>query len=110
MNLFIYESMMKSKYKELHWIIENLDLEKGVEIHRTIDSLSQRLCQPMEEPTIAVLLADRKKDLIEILSIKELLNGIKIILVLPDREEDTIAKGGEVCLSACHMQFRQLHA
>jgi len=63
------------------------------EIFCTIEDLSSRLRQPGERPTIAVLLAASSKDLADILSIHDLLRDIRIILILPDREEDTVAWG-----------------
>ena len=42
---------------------------------------------------IAVLLAASHKELQELLSIKELLQHIRIILLLPDHENETIANG-----------------
>ncbi|NVM57217.1 MAG: hypothetical protein HWN51_03755 [Desulfobacterales bacterium] len=42
---------------------------------------------------IAVLLAASREELSDILSIRDLLTDIRVILVLPDRDDDTIAKG-----------------
>ncbi len=93
MNILLYEPVGEGNNKQFHRMIEGLDLECGMEIYRTIESLSQRLCQPGKNLTVAVLLATSKQELLEILSIKELLFNVRIILVLPDREEDTITKG-----------------
>jgi hypothetical protein len=93
MNILLYEPVGGGNNKQFHRMIEGLDLECGMEIYRTIESLSQRLRQPGKNLTVAVLLATSKQELLEILSIKELLFNVRIILVLPDREEDTITKG-----------------
>jgi hypothetical protein len=74
-------------------MVEDLNLECGLEIYRTIESLSHRLCRPEKGLTAAVLFTTSKQELLEILSIKNLLFNVRIILVLPDREEDTITKG-----------------
>jgi len=94
MNLILYEPVMGKNGNELYKTIENIDQqESGLEIHRTIDSLSRRLRQPIEGQTVAVLFAASKEDLSNIVSIKDLLLTIRIILILPDREENTIAAG-----------------
>ena len=63
------------------------------ETYRTIGSLAHRLRQPRYDATIAVLLAANREDLYDLLSIRDLFRGISIILILPDRNADTIAKG-----------------
>jgi hypothetical protein len=42
---------------------------------------------------VAVLLADSQKQLLEILSLNDLLENVRIILVLPDHVRDTVSKG-----------------
>ena len=76
--------------KKLTDIIVHVD---RAEVYRTVETFSSRLKQPTEDTPIALLLAPSKKDLREILSISDLLSDIRIILILPDREDDTIAKG-----------------
>jgi hypothetical protein len=44
-------------------------------------------------PIIAVLLAVRCEDLLALFSILDLLCDFRLILILPDRKKDTIAKG-----------------
>jgi len=56
-------------------------------------SLSQKLRHPRYGRTIAVLLADTWADLEDILAIRALLDGIRIILILPDSNEQTVKQG-----------------
>ena len=93
MNLFFYVSVMEGAGNRLYEIIESVVPEDQIEIYRTTKSLFRRLRQPKDNLNIAVLLASSKKDLSDILSIGDLLSDISIILILPDEEEDTIAKG-----------------
>jgi hypothetical protein len=78
------------RYKEM---ITELVPEENVETYGTISDLSSRLHMPQRECNIAVLLAADKKDLERILAIRSLLDNIRIILVLPDREPDSIKTG-----------------
>ena len=93
MNLFFYVSVMEGAGNRLYEIIESVVPKDQIEIYRTTKSLFRRLRQPKDNLNIAVLLASSKKDLSDILSIGDFLSDISIILILPDEEEDTIAKG-----------------
>jgi hypothetical protein len=73
--------------------IKQLGPPNNIEVYRNIESLSRRLRQPGADQGIAVLLVANKDDLLDILSIRDLLRNVRIILILPDKEEDTIAKG-----------------
>ena len=92
-NLLLYAKMTDGAAKRLRRVIEVLVLKENMEMYRTIDSLSRRLRQPRNDLPIAVLLAASRQDLLELLSIGNLLDGIRIILILPDRKDGTIAKG-----------------
>ena len=61
-----------------------------MEIYRTVDDLSKRLRQPMENLGIAVLLASNREDLKNILSIHYLFQNIRILLLLPNKETEII--------------------
>lgn len=77
----------------LRGIIESLVPKDNWEIFRTVETLSFRLRRPGYRPAIAVFLASSRKDLADILSIHDLLCDIRTILILPDREDDTVALG-----------------
>ena len=62
-----------------------------IEVERTIDGLSARLHQPKDDAFVAVLMAKSRKELLYFLSILNLFRDIRIILVVPDRNRETIA-------------------
>ena len=94
MNVLFYKPVAKEENKKLiNEVLEDLNTDSKLEVHLTIDSLSHSLRQPKEDSVIAVLLAEREKDLVDILAIKDLLSDIRVVLVLPNREKDTITKG-----------------
>ncbi len=93
MNILLYASVTDGAGERLQRVIEGLFPEEYIEIYRTIDSLSHRLRRPTHDLNIAVLLADSRDALSGILSIRDLLLHLRIILVLPDDQDDTIAKG-----------------
>jgi hypothetical protein len=65
--------------------------EWEIDVFRTIETLSQRLRQPREEPKIAILLTGSRVDLLDILSIQHLFRDTPIILFAPDNERETVA-------------------
>ena len=93
MNLLFFTSSNNEPTKRLQRVIEAIFQEENIEIHRTIESLSQRLCQLPNKPSIAILLVTSQEELLDILHIRKLFRDIRIVLILPDREESTVAKG-----------------
>ena len=57
---------------------------------RTLSDLSQSLRQPEEDLGVAVLLVSDQEDLQNIISIRHLFQTIRIILLLPNKEPETV--------------------
>ena len=93
MSVLFYATVTDGPGKRLQRVIEELVPEENTEIYRTIESLFRRLREPTYDLSIAVLLAASRGALLDILSIRDLLCHLRIILVLPDGQDDTIAKG-----------------
>ena len=93
MNLLFYAGETSGPGKRLRNMIQAVVPEDRMEIYRDLQSFTRRLCRPAYDLATAVLLAGSGKDLQELLSIRDLLSDKKIILLLPDREDDTISKG-----------------
>jgi hypothetical protein len=58
---------------------------------QTIESLRKRLHRLPKGIDIAILLAKDREQLKELVSMKDFLDGISIILILPDQEKETIS-------------------
>lgn len=93
MILVYYGTVTDGAGQRLQRVIEELVPKAELEVYGTIKKLAARLRQPVGDVTMAVLLAATREDLSQILSICDLLCYVRIMLILPDREEDTIAKG-----------------
>jgi hypothetical protein len=95
MRLLFYAPVSEGAGERLQKVIkESVPKNKvNVEVYRNIENLSRRLRQPAEDLPIAVLLAARREDLLDILSVRDLLCDVRIILILPDRDENTISLG-----------------
>ena len=93
MNLLVYAAKSNGVAKYLQQAIEETVPKKNLQIYRNVNSLSYRLQQPMNGLEIAILLADNDQDLTDFISLHDLLSELRIILILPDREPSTFAKG-----------------
>ena len=93
MTLLIYSTTTSLEEKRLLRIIELMLPEKKFKFYRTIDDFSQRLRQPVLKQRIVILLLNSPKELEDVLSIRELLEDAKIILIAPDTNPATLARG-----------------
>ncbi len=93
MGLLFYATEKKGIGQLLWDLHQELAPEYQGDFYQTIGSFSQKLRRPQGELSIAVLLAGTRDDLLDILSVKNLLERTRIIIILPDRNEDTISKG-----------------
>ncbi len=92
MKLILYSNGANEAGKKLQEVIETSFPVNHRELYQTIESLAARFRQPGVCDTIAVLLASTRKELSNILSIRNLLSDLRIILILPDRENETVRK------------------
>ena len=93
MAFVVYAATKSSVATRLLDIIGLLLPEKKFEICRSVKALSKLLRQSVSKPAIVVLLASSRQELQEFISIQDLLEDAKIILIVPDTNSDTVAKG-----------------
>ena len=93
MNLLFYAADIEGVGKPLWDLYQDLYDKHNGEFFLTVDDFANRLHQPKSDPAIAVLLAAGRKDLEDLLTIRDLFDRIRIILILPDRNKDTVKKG-----------------
>lgn len=113
MTLLIYTTKKESAGERLLQIIDTVVSEVYVKIYWTIDALSRGLRQPRNDVNLAILLAPSKQDLLDLLSIRDLLWDMKIILILPDSDPDTVAQGNTLrprFSSDCDSDFQDVAA
>lgn len=93
MELLLYSTEKNSAGKRMQDIIADLVPEKHIGIHRSIESLSHRLRRFRCDLSLAVIVTKSRKELDDLLSLHDLLQDISLILILPDKEPDTVSKG-----------------
>jgi hypothetical protein len=91
MQIFLCSSKMEGKGSEIREMIEELLLADHLDILRSVDSLSQKLQKPWEIKPIVIILVYKKDELLDLISIREQLHQMRLILVLPDAEKETIS-------------------
>ena len=84
--------VMDKLRKELYRVVP----PEQVEECSTLESFSNRLRMPPMNQIIAVLLAVSREDLSGLLSIRDLLYDICIILIMPDRDRSTISSAHDL--------------
>ena len=93
MKVLFYVPLNGGSRKRFRQEVEVLVSRKKRIVYRTIEHLSRRLREVRKDISVAVLLAVDLEDLFDLISIRSLLEDIKIILISPDREKNTVAMG-----------------
>jgi len=93
MKELLYENGENGAGEQLRGLIEKLVSKEKAEIFKTIDGLTHRLRQSKYDVALTILLAVTREELMDLLSIRDLLLDVRIILILPDREEDNVSIG-----------------
>lgn len=93
MSIVLYSNESGKLAQRLQKIIKGLSPEDRMEFFQQMDPLIERLRKPRGDMNIAVLLSANRADLLEILTIRDLFDDIRTILILPDRDDETIARG-----------------
>jgi hypothetical protein len=92
-NIIVYSKAKNGIGAKLCKAVEAVPTRTQVETFRTISALSKRLHKPALNFPIVVLLAMNREDLEHIVAIQDLLFDFRIVLILPDKEMNTMALG-----------------
>ncbi len=91
--IIIYSTLNNGGDDKLQEIIGSIDSEYAKEFYHSIDNLIKRLRKPIGGDTIGLFITADRQELLELLSVQYLFRNIRIVLVLPDREDYTVSKG-----------------
>ncbi len=92
MNLIFFTPSKSRSDRRLIDAVENLELDAGLELHRTARSLFRRLCQPAKEILAGILFISRKEELDEIFVMRELLHDLPLIIVLAYGSDELVSR------------------
>ena len=93
MLLIFYEKASDGIAEQLKGMMKPLIGEDRIKVYHTISILSKRLAQPIDGRVFMVLVAADRNDLLDIYAIRELFGIIRIIIILPDREDESVRIG-----------------
>jgi len=91
MTVLFYSTISEEYAEKIEGVIAKAIPTAKIEIHRSIESLAQKIRQPEEEKNLLLLALHRREDLKEILGIRTIVENFRTVLVLPDQERETIA-------------------
>jgi len=65
----------------------------NTELYHSLKALSERLTRPVDGLAVMVLIAGDRKDLLNIHAVRKLFGLIRIIIILPDSEDESVKIG-----------------
>lgn len=92
-NIIVYSKARNGICTKLHEAVDSVYPRANVETFHSVTRLSERLHRPALNFPIVVLLAMNREDLENIIAIQDLLLDSRVVLILPDKKEDTMALG-----------------
>jgi hypothetical protein len=93
MKILFYGTTNIGAVKRLQKVIESAVPMENIEVYRDIEELGERLRLPTSDLNISVFFTKSKTELFELFLIKKWLLNLRIILILPDGDNETITMG-----------------
>lgn len=93
MGLIVYSKTIEGTGDRIQSVAELIIPKEEIEIYRSIDQFVDRLLLADCEGLVAVLIATKIEELLQLTSILPVLRKVRIILILPDRKPETINIG-----------------
>ena len=90
-NILFYSSKTQDHEIGLGASLRVLVPDESVEMYRSVEEFANRLLHLIDHDAIVIIQAGDRQELLRILSLRDLLQGIRVILLVPDREEETIS-------------------
>lgn len=85
----------KSRFSSAAFV-EALDVARHIDVHRQLDSFAEALRHINIDPSIAFLVVPNRTALRQLVTLRELLSEIRVVLILPDRDPQTIVLGHQL--------------
>ncbi|MBU2551987.1 MAG: hypothetical protein KKB20_26490 [Proteobacteria bacterium] len=93
MNMLFYAAEVTDDTQRLEELIQTtLDME-NIEVFRNIEAFMSGLKRPRLYPALALIATASRSELLDITRLEPLLDDVKIVLILPDCEDETLALG-----------------
>ncbi|MRR23589.1 hypothetical protein EG830_11495 [bacterium] len=93
MSILVYSnSDDQSLSDQLFKFITTMVPNSRVDFLQTMHALRERVQQLSKEIDVAILVAKDSEQLCELVSLKDFLEGVRIILILPDQKKETVSR------------------
>jgi len=93
MRILFYYSKANDIGHELLEIMEKLDDQIRIKTYRDWNIFTEDLMEPRSDDPITILLISQKEELLNAVSIRERIHEYRLMLILPDNDEETISLG-----------------
>ena len=91
--LLVFATQGNRAWAKLEKVIDELHLPDEPQICHSVDELRKELINRNGQTIVALFVVRSGEELEEIAAIKSYLDDVRIILILPDHDEETSAKG-----------------
>ena len=89
MKVLLYTTASEGIVERAKTVLQS-SVSDGIEVYQTINDFSLRL-RGAKDTAIVILLVGNREDFLDLLAIRHLFRNIRIIVVVPDTEHETIA-------------------
>jgi len=89
--ILFYSSIREDPERGVGERLRGLAPGEGVEVCRSIEELIRGIHRSYDRDAIILLRARDREELLRIVSLRDLLQDLRIVLLIPDREEETIS-------------------
>jgi hypothetical protein len=93
MEILYYFSTTDGSGGAVRSLLESFAPRVRLQVFRSWEPFAKELLRPRERETLVVLLISRKEELLDAVSLRDLIHEYKSVLVLPDMEEGTVSLG-----------------
>lgn len=93
--MFLFDEKAHAKGKQLESVLVKAVGKRNLEVFYHLNDLARYFCKPRPDAglTIGVFAVSDRKSLLQLASIVDIIAGMRIILILPDRKKKTINEG-----------------
>jgi len=93
MEILFYYSQADGEGNKMLRMMEQLAGQVRVRVLRNWKIFSEELLKPHLDAAVAVVLISRREELLDAVSMRDLIHEYRLVLILPDRGEDTVSLG-----------------
>jgi len=93
MDLILHAKNISGPDAKLQLAFQSMDSTVKTEVFTSVESVATRLLQTSCEEAVVVLVAKNRDELTELLPILSLFNKVRVVMLLPNQEAETIKMG-----------------